>query len=178
MPSCVYCGLTLVNVRAQVCKAVECQRARGRRYASEHIQRKKARTIDPNRACEGCGVSIPMSRRADARRCSRKCVHASRPPEEYRNKAKLRRARIKGATTIERFRATDVYERDRWICRICFVPIDQTKAWPHPMSKSVDHIVPVSRGGAHAMSNVRAAHLGCNSRKGAKIDAVEGARRR
>lgn len=35
-----------------------------------------------------------------------------------------------------------------------------------PMSASVDHIVPLSRGGEHSMANVQCAHLSCNSSKG------------
>lgn len=176
-PTCTYCGAQLSNTRARTCKAIECQRARGRRYANERVMREKQATIAPDRTCEACGTPIPITRRADARRCSRKCVHASRPAEEYRNKAKRRRARIKGARTTELLRTADVFARDGWICQICFDPIDSSIPWPDPMSKSIDHIVPVSRGGAHSMSNVRAAHLGCNCRKGATIDAVEGAGR-
>lgn len=33
------------------------------------------------------------------------------------------------------------------------------------MSASVDHIVPLSRGGEHSMNNVQCAHLSCNCSK-------------
>lgn len=33
---------------------------------------------------------------------------------------------------------------------------------------SADHIVPYSQGGSHALSNLRPAHLSCNSRRGKK----------
>lgn len=36
------------------------------------------------------------------------------------------------------------------------------------MGASLDHIIPLSRGGHHTADNVQAAHLACNHRKGAK----------
>jgi 5-methylcytosine-specific restriction endonuclease McrA len=85
-----------------------------------------------------------------------------------------RRALVAQAQTDEVFAPLDVYTRDGWTCQLCRKPIDQSIAWPHPMSPSVDHIVPLSRGGAHALSNVQSAHLGCNSSKCDKdmVDAV------
>jgi 5-methylcytosine-specific restriction endonuclease McrA len=37
---------------------------------------------------------------------------------------------------------------------------------PSPWSVSLDHIVPVSKGGTHTRDNVQAAHLRCNQAKG------------
>jgi 5-methylcytosine-specific restriction endonuclease McrA len=36
------------------------------------------------------------------------------------------------------------------------------------MSLSIDHIIPRSQGGSHKIDNLRAAHLLCNSQRGAK----------
>jgi 5-methylcytosine-specific restriction endonuclease McrA len=33
---------------------------------------------------------------------------------------------------------------------------------PHPLSASLDHLVPLSAGGVHAPDNVALAHLRCN----------------
>jgi len=41
--------------------------------------------------------------------------------------------------------------------------------FPEPMSATVDHIVPVSLGGAHTEDNMQAAHFFCNTAKGARI---------
>lgn len=37
------------------------------------------------------------------------------------------------------------------------------------MSVSLDHVVPLSQGGAHDPANVQLAHLTCNVRKGAQL---------
>jgi 5-methylcytosine-specific restriction endonuclease McrA len=39
------------------------------------------------------------------------------------------------------------------------------KKAPDPMSPSLDHILPLSKGGTHEPRNVQLAHLGCNVRK-------------
>lgn len=75
-----------------------------------------------------------------------------------------RRVRIKGGET-EKIQRLEIFERDGWTCGICGEPIDPTIAYPSPLSKSIDHIIPVSKGGSHTRANVQAAHLACNSRK-------------
>jgi 5-methylcytosine-specific restriction endonuclease McrA len=62
-----------------------------------------------------------------------------------------------------------VYERDKKTCQICLVLVDMSLRWPHPGSPELDHVVPVSRGGAHTYANVRLTHRICNLRKGAKV---------
>lgn len=59
-----------------------------------------------------------------------------------------------------------VFERDGWICQLCFEPVDPTLMWPDTMAKSLDHIVPVSLGGPHIYDNVQLAHFKCNAQKG------------
>ena len=54
-----------------------------------------------------------------------------------------------------------IYTRDRGICGICGKVVHISKA-------SIDHIVPISKGGAHDFSNVQLAHLKCNLKKGSR----------
>jgi DNA-directed RNA polymerase subunit RPC12/RpoP len=79
-----------------------------------------------------------------------------------RRALKLRRARKKGAV-CERFDSGEIFERDKWICGICKKQIDKKLRWPHMMSASIDHVVPLSEGGAHGRANCRASHWKCNS---------------
>ena len=75
-----------------------------------------------------------------------------------------RQARLSSGPT-EQIDPLIVFERDGWICQICHHEIDRSAKWPHRSSPSVDHIVPLSRGGDHTWANVQCAHLGCNSSK-------------
>jgi 5-methylcytosine-specific restriction endonuclease McrA len=57
--------------------------------------------------------------------------------------------------------------RENDVCWLCGQPVDKSLPWPDPMSASVDHIVPLSVGGSLTdRSNVRLAHLRCNSSRG------------
>lgn len=54
-----------------------------------------------------------------------------------------------------------LYERDDGICGICQKPVG--------LDFHVDHVVPLSRGGAHSYANTQIAHPSCNISKGARI---------
>lgn len=66
-----------------------------------------------------------------------------------------------------------VGERDGWRCGICRRRIDYALAYPHPRSASLDHIVPLSLGGLHLLTNVRIAHLGCNHQRSNTVGDVQ-----
>lgn len=89
-------------------------------------------------------------------------------PERVRAHAAEYRARKQDAT-VERFIPAEVFERDGWLCGLCHGPIDPTLAYPDPMSVSLDHVLPLSRGGEHSRSNTQASHLTCNLRKYNKV---------
>lgn len=55
-----------------------------------------------------------------------------------------------------------VFARDGWRCGICGRKVDKRLKAPNPMRASLDHIVPMSKGGDHLLANVQCAHLRCN----------------
>lgn len=75
-----------------------------------------------------------------------------------------RRARLKNASVG----AVDLDALWTGLCGICGEPLDRELKHPDPLSKSVDHIVPLAKGGAHEQTNLQWAHLVCNIRKGAR----------
>lgn len=79
-----------------------------------------------------------------------------------------RNALIRGASTTEVFSPREVFERDDWICWLCEKPVDRDQKFPHPFSASLDHVIPVSKGGPHTRANTRCSHLTCNARRGAR----------
>lgn len=85
-------------------------------------------------------------------------------PEKIKNKKKKRRALEKGALS-ENIDLIQIYESHNWICGICHKKINKNLKYPNPKSTSHDHIIPLSKGGAHTYSNVQPAHLDCNLRK-------------
>lgn len=75
-----------------------------------------------------------------------------------------RRARHHGVP-YEPVNRREVYERDNWTCGICHDPVDENLKYPDPMSASLDHIIPMARGGPHSFDNTQCAHWICNSLK-------------
>lgn len=76
-----------------------------------------------------------------------------------------KRAERAGAKVIELFTFDEIFERDKWVCQLCGGKIDRTAPSGWKIGKSVDHWVPLSRGGDHSRANCIAAHVGCNGRK-------------
>lgn len=56
------------------------------------------------------------------------------------------------------------------VCGICGKPVDFSYRYPHPLSPTVDHIIPVSKGGHPSdLSNLQLAHRCCNREKADKL---------
>jgi len=79
-----------------------------------------------------------------------------------------RRALKRGATRCDNDIDLDTLDlRDGGICHICKGIVDWEAS---PLSNrygSIDHVVPLAKGGTHTWDNVKLAHRLCNSRKGA-----------
>lgn len=70
----------------------------------------------------------------------------------------LRRSRIDG-TPNEKIDPMFVYVMNDGICGICGNPLDISEF-------TMDHIIPISKGGGHLYANVHSAHKICNIRRG------------
>lgn len=75
-----------------------------------------------------------------------------------------------------------VYEKNRKIilasqnhCALCGRQIDKTLKYPHPLSASIDHITPLSKGGhPSALDNLQLVHTACNIKKSNKLPGEQG----
>lgn len=115
-----------------------------------------------------CGATFDSDKRRN-RYCSVGCFEGNRNKANWKHVNK-RRMRLREAL-VEAFGRIEIFERDEWVCQICMEPTDRNASWPNPLMPSLDHIVPVSRGGKHSRANAQTSHLGCNIRKGAKVPA-------
>ena len=98
-------------------------------------------------------------------------------PEQSRQDARRRRARIRGVES-QPYTEAEVLDLYGFQCHLCGEPVDlkasrkQGKGdWQ--MGLHIDHLVPISSGGANTIENVRPAHALCNLQKGIRWQSIQ-----
>ena len=86
---------------------------------------------------------------------------------DWDRNAKVKRRRLlKGAEFEQGITLDEIYIRDKGICQLCKIPCLRPNA-------SIDHRIPISKGGSHTRRNVQLAHFSCNSIKRDKMPEFE-----
>lgn len=87
-----------------------------------------------------------------------------------------RRRALRHQTPVgERYTRDEVFERDGWVCQLCLHPVDPGLLGGNrfdPWYPTVDHVIPITRGGADSIENVQLAHRICNARKSSSLQSV------
>lgn len=116
--------------------------------------------------CAGCGEPfVYFEKRAQSKFCAT-CNHV-------RNRGSASRRARRLGVIYEVVIPKRVFERDGYRCQICGVATRGD--FPALTSPTLDHIVPLSRGGSHTYANVQCACFRCNSivkRDGAANDQL------
>jgi 5-methylcytosine-specific restriction endonuclease McrA len=68
-----------------------------------------------------------------------------------------------------RISADVLIQRDGNVCHICLDVIDLSLPRNSRFGATIDHVMPVSKGGADTLENMKLAHWICNIKKGAKF---------
>ena len=75
-----------------------------------------------------------------------------------------------GSAKSSYLKAKKIIFASQSVCGICGRPVDFDKKFPDPWSATIDHIIPVSKGGAPAsLENMQLAHSFCNRQKSTKL---------
>jgi hypothetical protein len=64
---------------------------------------------------------------------------------------------------------SQVLDRDGWTCYLCHQAIDYRLVPPDMLCGTADHVVPLVRGGATELSNLKACHFWCNIMKRGRL---------
>jgi hypothetical protein len=163
--SCSLCGEPL-NFAAKKKRISTC-------YSCRTAIRTARKQAEKQRLCE-CGQPLEKYKRlcsdclAEHKRQHRNIASHKRCKCNHR-----KRARRYGVTYTTGINWRTVIDRMGTTCGICGDPIDVSVRHPNPGSPTVDHIVPMARGGSHTWDNVQPAHMYCNSVKSDRdLDAV------
>jgi hypothetical protein len=150
-----------------------------------HESRRQARQV----SCAHCGQQYARET-GNQKYCSTRCrsrrareLFKERYPDEPPRKAKwtntrkaawqARRELKKAAQAGTAFTPAEIFEHDEWMCGCCGEPIDPQIQWPDKRCATVDHVIPLARGGEHSRDNVQAAHLSCNVAKSDSLPAAQ-----
>lgn len=126
---------------------------------------------------ESCGLKKAQDNGVCSKQCKnekkRRIVRDSRKGrrDSHRHRAKKYGCEYDPGVTLKKLVARDGLE-----CKICGQMCDwDDHSWSKysgPLYPSIDHIVPMSKGGGHVWENVQVAHIICNSEKGDRIEEV------
>lgn len=93
--------------------------------------------------------------------CSKACAH--------KHTVRRKRLRRKGLLGQPSLSLPVVYRLHQGVCALCGQLVAIDRARPKREWATIDHVIPLAKGGRHAYDNVQLAHLGCNSSKGARV---------
>lgn len=124
--------------------------------------------------CCECGETfikkgMQGKRRPFCRRCRQKRINKQR--RAYGDNIRKRAIRF-GVERVP-YARENVFERDGWVCQLCNCKLlprwtyHKKSLVPHSRNATIDHIVPMAKGGADAEWNVQACCLACNGKKSA-----------
>ena len=173
---CKECGKPLTKYQGKYCSPVcssragdklfrknnpdayRAQRRRQRQRSKEKLRMKKLEAFNNgeyNILCIECSETFnafgPNGKKLKfcSRKCSKKHHHTNR-------RARKRKA------FVEVVSVKKLAKWQGWKCYHCDCKIDSTKTAPHPRSLTLEHLVPLSKGGEHSYANTVASCWDCN----------------
>jgi hypothetical protein len=167
--SCLWCNTEFVTAFEVMkfcqgsCRVAFQNKQRADKTKAKHIA--NPRRFDFN--CNRCGQSVISDiciRKTYSGRFCRNCSLVKRR-ERYRIKT-AKRQKIVNPIRIS---ADVLIERDGDVCHICLTQIDLSLARNSRFGATIDHVIPVSKGGADTLDNMKLAHWICNIKKGNKV---------
>jgi 5-methylcytosine-specific restriction endonuclease McrA len=153
--TCEHCGVVFIakNRNRRYCYGSCAQKA----YQQRKRQNLPLIAVERIATCDGCNVEF-STKMSTTRWCSKRCANRYWGAVRYRQRG--------GKSTAD-YTDLEVFQRDGWCCHLCNELVDWTVHRLHPDGATIDHIVPIARGGRDELSNVATAHWRCNHAKGA-----------
>lgn len=167
---CSECATPYVNRSGRTTCSDDCRKVERLRLREEQKDREARERLSTPLACKRCEAFF--TRTQDFGRPPSYCASClpTVTAENNRTARSTRRARLRGVE-CETFKPQEIFERDEWCCVLCMNPLDREAKVPSPFAPTIDHRVPIAKGGSHTRDNVQAAHFMCNSIKSSR-DAV------
>ena len=95
--------------------------------------------------------------------------HAECKLRARRARDRRKTLRRQGVKSDQRITHEEIAERDNYLCHLCGEPVDMSLPRTSKLGATLDHVIPVSRGGVDSRENLKLAHWICNVKKSDKI---------
>lgn len=161
------CGVSFVGSRSKMhyCGA-ECRRlgnaakaaARWREYAESRPEFKEW-------DCGWCGSKVKVRSSLQGG----KKYHDDCAVKARRARNRIKTVKRQGVRSDARITHEEVAERDNFTCHLCGELVDMSLPRTSRFGATLDHVIPVSKGGVDSLDNLKLAHWVCNIRKSDKI---------
>ena len=170
MLRCKRCGVvterSMVTLRHHHCRCRNCEKLKAQSKKTQGQMRYASMLFNAGKqqAWKFCACGAPIaSNQKQCKECTRR--RASR----YMNVKKEKRRRAALTKESSQISVQTLYERDGGVCWICGKLCDMTADYNDNMYPSIDHVLPISKGGKDSWDNVRLAHRLCNSVRGDRV---------
>ena len=166
--NCKVCGKEFIRIRGKKAYcSKECKREGKAAYMRKYSELDSYKAyIKKRNNTEAYRQSIKKYSKSS--KCKETLLKRRATSVKYRAYLKKRRA-LKAGATIGQVDYGWINNRGGSRCGICGELVNLGLRHPDPMSKSYDHIVPLTLGGEHSNRNLQLTHNICNVRKNNRI---------
>lgn len=116
--------------------------------------------------CRQCGKTFQQKRGADF--CSSRCYKIWHDRWKSRQKSKRTKTAKTNGTYDISITLEKLYKRDKGVCYICGKHLVLNDDYNRPDAPTIEHVIPIAKGGTHTWDNVKLACRNCNNHKGTK----------
>lgn len=108
---------------------------------------------------------------AQRERCRSWIANNPERSRALRTAGHARRKQRLSVVICERIDPFEIFDRDKWRCRLCKVRTPKELRGTHePNAPVIDHIIPLALGGPHTRANLQCLCFKCNASKAAKYE--------
>lgn len=153
------------DVREEYCSK-ECKAYRySLRLKEKRAEEKRQRADFVEQACHYCNQPVWKLATRGGIVSHPICKDAARRDWNRQKNSKRRKY-----SYISQSKFMEISVRDEWKCHLCGELVDDSLPRLAKMGASLDHVIPLSKGGTDHPENLKLAHFICNVRKGNRID--------
>lgn len=171
--NCNVCGLQFVYGNKKLFCSPQCSKVGGQIRSRAYQRMMSALVEKPLTRMKKCGwcntdMEVPFSYTGT------RAYHEPCRAEALRRRNKNKSDKRQSAKTDVQIRFHEIAKRDLGVCHICQKEVDLSLPRTSKMGGTLDHVIPISKGGLDLVENLRLAHWICNIRKSDSLEFLNG----